>query len=294
MNANFVALLALLLSACSVVYGREHYQCSTDADCVTAGAETLTCQNRVCVAPSATAQQAAQFEAEWGCTKQPPREPQPGLTYPYRIKATDNGTNDGIPGVRMRLCRGLDPGCSFDTNNPSTSKVTDDTGVVTFDIADGFNGFILMEGDERIPSIVMIADSKFSTGDNSVPLYKTIDIALLAGLIGASWDANRSTNSFLVLDCSNRPAANVRAILDRTDANSFEYYLVNGLPTGGTVATTANGIGGFINVPSGISTFTWIATAYDDVHLGKTTVFGRAGWITFVGFQPNKQTESPQ
>lgn len=279
---------------CTALFSESH-ACQTTADCLAKRPDLdLVCSQRLCVTNPVPVDLQAE---QWGCTQLPGRVADIAITHNLALILSDVNEGKRIAGAKVRLCSGLDVGCQFDPSDALTSKMTDSEGLVSFDVPDGFTGFVLYEKEGFVPGIQMFDDVNVEL-IKRLPGYalgKASDIALLASLAGGStYDPSQGLIDLYVENCLRQPAANVRGVLDRLGPQTVEYYYAGALPSATVSASDSGGHGGFLNVPPGLLTIS-VRMLGETENLGRITVITRAGHVStsffFPGWRPDVEVD---
>lgn len=290
--------LSALLGGCSVVFKDAPQACQTTADCTAKRPDLdLVCEQGLCLTDE---QPVDPFEQEWGCTRLPSRMLESAGRHTLIIPIVDVNSQKPISGVKVRLCGGLDVGCQFDADDPTTSQLSDAQGLTSFEVADGFSGFFLYEKEGFVPGLYMLEDmnavkiQRFSQRTLEVGGYgmlKPSDLTLLVSLVsGGNYNPSEAVVNIFFENCQRQRAVGVRSVLDRLGPATTEYYFVSSLPSATVPATDSAGQGGFVNVPPGISTMS-VRRLGESNDLGKLTVVTRAGHVTIAEFLPGQRPD---
>jgi hypothetical protein len=193
----------------------------------------------------------------------------------------------GAPAANLTAtaCLPFDPNC----DDPIDTQVTDADGSLVFTLPGGFIGHYEATGTDYVPllsyqSLPVVVDAlqtwaTLTTGQ--------LDVA--AGLIGTPLDPTRGHLAVSVYDCLGieTPGAQID-VGDAADAMSTAYYFVNGLPSVAVTATTGEGLGGWVNLPTGQATVVVTFVESGQVTATKQVQI-RAGTLTNVSLGPDPQ-----
>jgi hypothetical protein len=193
-----------------------------------------------------------------------------------------------FPGITMRACLALDPGCASPVTSP---VVSDDAGAVNFTLPGTFNGFFRGEA----PSVVSFTffPGQWLTGAKSAQyatgaLANTDEVLLNGALNNAvNLDAGSGLGEVFVSirDCNDHRLAGVTLALSRTGPDTLPFYIISGVPSTTTQVTDNGGVGGAVNVPEGSVkiTATHLATS---TTVGTADVYIRPGELTYAWIRP--------
>lgn len=295
-TAMAVALVGLGLgvglgpaTGCSVLVSPEAQQCATDADCVNRGGAFAgtTCQRNVCVAPDGGAS-AAKWECLGMVTQAIPTKSMITLTMPVEDLLTHMAPTTGIS---ARACAKQDVACA----NPLVANVTPNAeGRLLFTLGAGFNGYVEIVSTTTPPTYVpglVFFNPPLNDDYTSirVRLIAPETLPLLAGAAGAELDLTKGLLVFIAQDCDGVVADGVGANLD--DYNGppplpiKRFYFKNDLPFPDATATDPSGIGGFINLTSGVHSITATHQA-SGKPLGTISALVRPSSISYAALPP--------
>jgi hypothetical protein len=189
-----------------------------------------------------------------------------------------------IPNVFVRACAQRDVDCT----EPLTEQLSlDADGWVDVPLFEGFDGFLEVTGDSLMSTVLFYADPLTpGTEVDHTPLA-LVERSILPALSGATGTPQDVTLGLVVLrsfDCTGEPAPGVSFSIDQ---GGVAWYFVGGLPSSNAVATAAgSGLGGFINVPSGIAVVSAELPGAPVPIATPKSVFVRPGWMTALRFVP--------
>lgn len=282
MHRLAVLMLPLLLAAggCSVVLDPGESQCETTPDCAARGFADAVCTNSVC---------EKRVDPVWGCLGSVV-EPVPDKTRKVEIsvRLTLAGDKSPVVAATVDVCDKLDIDCTG--KNPDSPKglMSDASGVITFKVAQGFDGFIRVTSMDTVDSRIFVGRPIITP-----PLVKEVrlllknDYSSLVKLAGETEDPTRGTSILLAIDCQGLPVSAVRFESPSVDTNSREFYLINQTvttPPAGT-QTDVDGFGGFFNMPVG----TAVARSFrasDSAPVGESSFHVLARTISYVQIAP--------
>jgi hypothetical protein len=225
---------------------------------------------------------------DWSCLDERPapsmlvNSPLGAQPLNQSVKVTDLASGLVPPGVTVRACSQPDIDCLM----PLTERVPlDDEGWVTLPLYEGFDGYIEIEGETIVSTLLIYADPLTVEIQVDPEPFAVVTRALLPRLslaTGVQQDPNLGLVHLRMFDCQRVAAPGVTFSINQEDA--WRWYFVGELPTSLADETTESGLGGFINVRPGIALVSAelrgspIALASDE------SVFVRAGWMTGVRF----------
>jgi hypothetical protein len=184
----------------------------------------------------------------------------------------------------VRACAQRDLECS---NPVSPSVPLDAQGWADLSLFDGFDGYLEIQGPEIIPTILFYQDALTleSRRDNTpLGVVERQRLPMLTAAIGSQQDPQLGLVYLRAFDCNDQPAVGVRYSIDKS---SVPFYFIAGLPTGATMETESSGLGGFINVPTGIAVVNAaLRTGAKPIAVPKT-VLVRPNWMTGLRIIPS-------
>jgi hypothetical protein len=180
-------------------------------------------------------------------------------------------------GATVRGCAQRDLSCV----TPLTEALpVDEEGWVDVPLYDGFDGYIEVTAPNNMPVMHFYQEPLRSMSRiDSVPLG-LVELPVLAQLTGALGTPQNSDFALLALrafDCQGDPAPGVRFTVDKP---TVPFYFVAGLPSSQATETDGDGLGGFINVPIGITVVDASLSSGEVDFTQPRTVFTRPGWMT--------------
>ncbi|HEU4578284.1 MAG TPA: hypothetical protein VFS67_08520 [Polyangiaceae bacterium] len=186
--------------------------------------------------------------------------------------------------VSVRACAQRDLEC----NNPvSPSVPLDAQGYADLSLYDGFDGYLEIQGPEIVSTILFYQDAlALDARRDTTPLgvVERDRLPMLTAAIGSQQEPQLGLVYLRAFDCQNEPAVGVRYRIDRS---SVPFYFVAGLPSGTSTETERSGLGGFINVPTGIAVVNAeLSSGAKPIALPKSLLV-RANWMTGLRILPS-------
>jgi hypothetical protein len=297
--------------SCTFVLDGERVQCEVTADCRVRGSgfANSICEDNYCVpGPSLQNDDADESEADASALGSPSTCARDsdctGLdicleeacvdAFDCEIQAFEAAAmvtmpvtdvfGGALPGTAARLCRSIDPECMI----PVAELVTDDQGVLAFELPSGFQGYLEFIVEGYFPQLQFLPpDPPDGAMLQAASLSPTGFIAGLGLQVGAQPDPERG-HLFLTLYNCFGPAANIAISSSRSDDESITFYVVDGVPSADLMATAKEGSSGFLNFPTGNAgvTLTHGGTGQE---LAQLTFVVRAGFLTIARVQPEVQ-----
>jgi hypothetical protein len=283
-NGVVVTLVpVLLLSAgCTVLLDPGEQQCQVDKDCTARGFSGATCKAGVC-------EKAETVDPVWGClgnVVEPVPDPSKKVALSERLVLA--GDRSAVTMATVDVCDKLDLDCTG--TNPDFPKglMPDSTGLVTFSVIQGFDGFIRIAGPDVMDSRVFVGRPVVKPpAVKEVRLLQPNDYQILAAFAKQTVDPTRGTAILYEVDCQGLAASGVKFKTPNADSQSLEFYLINQAPEAPPTATSTDvdGFGGFFNLPVGAA----VAQGYrakDDAYIGESSFQVLANTISYVQIAP--------
>jgi hypothetical protein len=311
-----VVAVGVSAAACSLLVPLDDTQCTTNDDCAARGAAFTgaVCVDHVCQPSSTQGEGGADAGADvgdaapdtaidpWRCLNQPPQTVHSDASIGLELHVLDalrsivtagvNGGSDltllsGTPlaGVTVRGCDTFDPTCSGPILD---AAVTDEAGIVSFDVNGGFAGYFEMSRSDLFPSTVFPGRVLNGVTEDSLifpqlSVFATQQIAqTLQVPLATDQDGGLGHAFFLVYDCDDRHAPGVSFSLGDagTPDGSVFFYQRGQFPDQKATQTDTLGTGGVINYPAGFAVMTATEVATGRV-LGTITTIIRPGGMSF-------------
>jgi hypothetical protein len=275
-----IALLALLLPACTAVLGSESTQCSVDGDCRTRGFGDAVCTNHVC--------RPAQ-ESRWTCID---RGAVPRVAETDTIDITMElydpvRPDEGRSKVSVRACARLDVTCASPLAGPVE---TDGAGHATLGLPASFDGYLELKSATAVPAIFFFSPRPIRAETYRVPLLSATGFGEIAKTSGATIEPARGHLLLFALDCDltfGTFAPGVAFSVEPASETTRGFYLAGGLPSTAATQTDDSGVGGFVNVAPGVVTVRGAVVATTRPS-GSSSVLVRAGTVTYSAIAPQR------
>jgi hypothetical protein len=221
-------------------------------------------------------------ETPWGCLDAPespmasPLAPRVDLA----LTVIDTVTDAPPAGLSARACSRLDVDC----DNPLTPEVspTIDDAAMHLSVPQGFAGFVEIRSPTTVPTMYFINQDLLRDTAESFAVISTLALTGLAAQDNVMLDPARGFVLIRTFDCQGAPASGVELSSDN-DGQPFAF--VDGFPVVGRDETSADGIGGFVNVPLGIAVLQGIVREHGTA-LSSASVIVRAGWFSYSDIEP--------
>lgn len=236
-------------------------------------------------------------DERWGCltkTEKPPAPPVPAANAArivYSVQVIDFATGELLPGTRVRACGLSDVNCE----RPITETVeVDSRGFVDLPLFENFTGFFEYTGPQIAPYLVYQAEPLPAQSFTDYPFaaISKANVAPLIQLLGLTEEEGTGIVAIRAFDCQGNPASGVSL---SSQSRAVPWYFVDGLPTLDSTATSADGLGGFVNVPAGVMLMD--AKTPSGVSIAGPQSFAvRPGWVSGMFLRPpgTRPTSQPR
>jgi len=254
-------MLAVTTLSCSVLIDSKDKQCAVDTDCTARGEAFAgaTCQENVCVTPSAGA-----------CL------PVSGETV--NISFSINYSSKTPKPFRVRACSRLDYVCDAPLGCPVSANAGES---LTIPVPSGFQGVLEVTSPNTVPAMEFLGRPVTEDMDGwDLTLADESTVALLGAATDQEIDRALGTIVAVVRDEDRNP---LEGAVVTNAAGGVGFYFTNMFPDKSLAETTEAGAAGFVNVPLGS---TLIGGTYDKRPLTETQVISRTGWITYAEVFP--------
>lgn len=191
-----------------------------------------------------------------------------------------------LPGVTVKVCPEGDALCKA----PTATGASDERGLVQLDLPTtfnrSFNGFIELQEANLFPTLLKFS---WNIGSPTVQVVTMINKATFDffsnNYFTFSQDPSRGILQTRMFGCTGNTTRGVKFASTGSDAETFVWYMENGLPSSTATETSSLGQGGTFNVLTGYQTVT-ATRASDGLLVGRANAPVRAGFATVVVFAP--------
>jgi hypothetical protein len=167
----------------------------------------------------------------------------------YSVQLVDLATQQPRPGVQARACGLTDVECANPVAGP---VITDEQGWLDIPLFAGFTGYLEIQGSGLLPGLLHFGSPLTLSQLPRVPYFVLSfdSLAALGRVLGVEVSPEQGLISAQVFDCQGQVAPG--AVLSQT-SSGVGWYFQGGLPSITARATGPEGIGGFANVPAGVT-----------------------------------------
>jgi hypothetical protein len=167
----------------------------------------------------------------------------------YSVQLVDLATQQPRSGIQAIACGLTDVECANPVAGP---VVTNAQGWLDMPLFAGFTGYLQITSEELLPGLLHLSNPLTQREIPGVPyfLLSLDSLTALGRVLGVEVDPTRGLISAQIFDCNRQVAEG--AVLSTTGAG-VGWYFSGGLPSITATATGREGIGGFANVPPGLT-----------------------------------------
>lgn len=281
---------SLGLFSCSFVTDFNQVQCKVAKDCAELGQEFKygECVDGLCQAgPECRKdEECASTEGcveercvdRWSCLD----EKVPAATEEVAFQVPVASIfGDPMPGVPVQLCQAVDTDCT----TPVDELVSDENGLIAFEVPANFRGYLDTKVPGFFPQINFLPDVLTNPSFQPPLSLSPVEIIeALAQQVGDTADPDRGHLVVSVASCvGSAPGLVISS--GRADEKAIPYYVSASVPAPDRTSTTEEGSGGFLNLVVGTGELK-ITSGDGERELFSRNVFTRKGTITTVHFQP--------
>jgi hypothetical protein len=230
-------------------------------------------------ATSSTTSLSATPGEDWSCLQNAvSARPVPALgatPFAYRLQLLDLATQRVAAGLAARACGLADVECARPVAGP---VLTDEEGWLELPLFEGFTGYLEVWAPGVQSVLLHIAEPLTRDQVPDYPyLVLSIDTVVALGRgLGVELEPTQGMIAIRVFDCQRLLAP---GIVFSTPGTGLAYYFVGGLPSVMADETGADGMGGFLNVPTGLAQLE--ATTPQGASIrGPRSMVIRPGWMS--------------
>jgi hypothetical protein len=261
------------LGSCSaIVSDVETSQCAKDSDCSARGLSGATCEDSVCVVPSAS-------EDPYECSAAAPSSAE---TVTFTFSAGYAAAPEVPSPFTIVACHRLDIECDSPLTDP---PVMANAGVpVAIEVKRGFSGYFKIENADTVPARYFMGQplTRDATGWDLTIASPAI-VSALGLATGTTIDVGKGVIIVAVRGCDGARVAGAVASNSLSDANTVGFYFASMFPERTLSSTTSEGAAGFVNVPVGSALIGAKASGHS---FEPSAVLSEGGWISYVEVFP--------
>jgi hypothetical protein len=216
----------------------------------------------------------------WRCLDGlPPAAGPEAVAEPARVDIGFRDLFQAMPlrNLAVRACLAIDSSC---TSPVSPSLSSDDEGRAVLDLYRGFDGYLEIQGQGILSSLVFLPIVQQDQSLGTMGLVPDANLRTFNTNFNAGIEFEKGHLVVFVRDCDGLPAAGVAL---ETDVTSRRFYMVGGLPEFTTERSSIAGVGGFLNIETAGARVVGSLTLEDGnaFAVGSRTFAIRQGWVTF-------------
>jgi hypothetical protein len=185
-------------------------------------------------------------------------------------------------GLSARACAKIDVDCGMPVASPAAVEVD---GAVHLAVPQGFDGYVELTSPTTVPTMYFLNRELMSDATEAINIIGQDAFAALA--VQASVPIERELGHLLLrtFDCTGAPASGVQV---SNTVGGLAFAFIDGLPVAGIDTTSAQGLGGFVNVPTGFAVLQGVLADGNRL-LGTSNVLVRQGWFSYGDVEPRPQ-----
>lgn len=228
--------------------------------------------------------EAGAADPRWACLDEPP----PGAAdrvvpeVELTLNVIDTISGAAPEGLTARACEKLDVTCATPLAEPV--GVGDD-GLLHLPVHRLFDGFVEITSPSSVPTMYFLNRELTRDSTEALTIIGVAALSALAGQGGVELDPMLGHLLIRAFDCLGAPASGVELF---SSVGGLAFAFVDGLPSVGQVVTSAQGLGGFVNVPVGLAVLEGRRVEGART-LGQANVVVRSGWFTYGDVEPLPQ-----
>jgi hypothetical protein len=203
--------------------------------------------------------------------------PPPGGATTLRLVVTDFLKGTPLVGLTATACNRVDADCTL---SPIATKATNLDGVVEFDFASTFDGYVQVTGAAIQQALLFLPHPITGDFTQSWSILSGDEYTQLAPLIGHTLDPARGHVIVQTRDCLGATPAGLTLRAAPSDQATVVFYVAQGLPDKAAMHTDGSGVGGIANLLPGFVTVEALIAPIDLVTSERTVVV-RKGWLTY-------------
>lgn len=223
----------------------------------------------------------SRVDPRWACLDEPPGASAVALVAQPVLTLAPVDIASGAPpeGLTARACQRLDVDCL----SPVVNGVTlSEDNALHLRVPRGFDGFVELTSPASVPTMYFVNRPMLVDRVESFRLLNPRGLQALAMQGGVTLEPELGHLLIRVFDCEGAPASGIQLSNDR---GGEPFSFVNGLPSTGADVTTADGLGGFVNVPPVLVVLQGLKVD-DERVISTPSVSVRQRWFTYGDIEP--------
>jgi hypothetical protein len=197
-----------------------------------------------------------------------------------------------LAGLAATICYRTDPSCSSPV---APTQTTDANGVVGWQVPYAARVFVTLTGTGILNTLVFI-DPLPTTSGQAPTLVGVLSPATIQGFASLSpypYNSSEGTVILFAEDCQlgNGPTAagvhfSIMGTADAAGKDTSSFYLVSQTPDPTATETASDGVGGFLNVPVGLTSITGTLPGMGNASIGRNEILVQANSVTYATMDP--------
>jgi hypothetical protein len=223
---------------------------------------------------------------DWSCVGSVPTRSfgtDPGAAITYTLRTLDLGTLDPIPDMTVRVCALTDVECDM----PVIDRLeVDAEGWVDVPLTENFSGYLELESPTTVPGSLYLGGGLRTMTEFPLLMITVPAFQGLMAAVGVTEDPAAGHVSIRTFDCQSDTAPGATL---SNNTGGVPFYFINGLPDITLRETDDDGLGGYVNVPAGVTSVQ--SRLADGTLVDRRSFIVRPGWFVSsfmrpAGFQP--------
>jgi hypothetical protein len=223
-------------------------------------------------------------DARWACLDEAPAGgadrlvPSVELELPIR----DIVSGRAPDGLSARACAKIDVNCGAPLAAPTGVEVD---GAVHLQVPQGFDGYVELTSPTTVPTMFFLNRELMRDASEALNIIGRDTLAALAARGNVTLDPLLGHLLIRTFDCAGAPASGVQV---SNSVGGLPFAFIDGLPVAGSDTTSAQGLGGFVNVPLGYAVLQGVLVEGSRL-LATSNVVVREGWLSYGDVEPLPQ-----
>jgi hypothetical protein len=223
-------------------------------------------------------------DPRWACLDEAPvggadrLVPSVELELPVR----DIVSGQAPEGLSARACAKIDVNCMEPLAAPTGVEVD---GAVHLQVPQGFDGYVELTSPLTVPTMYFLNRELRRDASEALNIIGRDTLAALAERGNVALEPALGHLLIRTFDCTGAPASGVQV---SNTVGGIPFAFIDGLPIAGADTTSAQGLGGFVNVPLGYAVLQGVLVEGSRL-LGTSNVLVREGWLSYGDVEPLPQ-----
>lgn len=223
-------------------------------------------------------------DARWACLDETPAGGADRLLPSVELTLPVANIVSGRPpeGLSARACAKIDVNCTMPLAGPATVEVD---GAVHLAVPYGFDGYVELTSATTVSTMFFLNRELRRDASEALNIIGLDAFGALAAQANVMLDPALGHLLIRAFDCAGAPADGVQV---SNNGGGLAFAFIDGLPVAGVDVTSAQGLGGFVNVPLGFAVLQGVLVDGNRL-LGTSNVLVREGWLSYGDVEPRPQ-----